>query len=347
MHRKKTRQVSVGKLKIGGNAPITVQSMCNTPTFNIKKTLNQINSLDKAGCDIVRLAIPDKKSALALEEIRKKTKIPIVADIHFDYKLALMVIPFIDKLRINPGNIGSIENIKKVVKGCKENKIPIRIGVNSGSIEKKLFEKYGRTPIAMVKSALSHVKILESLDFFDIILSLKASSVNETIEVYQLISKELDYPLHIGVTESGTSFSGTIKSSIGIGALLSQGIGDTLRVSLTDDPVNEVKVGIQILKSLGLRGGRTIISCPTCGRTEIDIIKLAKTIEDKTRDIDKNITIAVMGCVVNGPGEAIHADYGVAGGKGVGIIFKNGKVLKKVNENEIVKELLSVIMKDI
>jgi (E)-4-hydroxy-3-methylbut-2-enyl-diphosphate synthase len=345
--RKKTKKVMVGKVPIGGNSKITVQSMCNTFTKDVKSTLDQIHDLEKAGCDIIRVTVPDEESAASLKDIKENISIPLVADIHFDYRLALKSAPYVDKLRINPGNIGDIKNVKSVVSACNEYSLPIRIGVNSGSIEKELIQKYGRSPQAMVESAMKHVKILEDLDFHDIILSIKSSNVLETINSYQLISEKTDYPLHVGVTEAGTSFAGTIKSSVGLGSLLSKGIGDTIRVSLTDEPIEEVRVGIEVLKSLGLRQGRQIISCPTCGRTEIDIIRLAKEIEKKTEWIKEPITIAVMGCVVNGPGEASHADYGIAGGKGVGLLFKGGKTLKKVPEKQIVDELMKLIENDI
>ncbi len=344
--RKKTRQIKVGDVLIGGDAPVSIQSMCNTFTHDVEATVAQIKELEAAGCEIIRVTVPDVRAAEALPEIRKQIKIPLVADIHFDHKLAIMSAPHVDKLRINPGNIGSKEKVQEVVDACKKYGIPIRIGVNAGSLEKDLVEKYGRSSEAMIESGMRHIKILEELDFYDIAISLKASTVNETLDVYEKISEKIDYPLHVGVTEAGTAFAGTIKSSIGIGALLAKGIGDTIRVSLTDNPVEEIKVGIEILKALNLREGRTMISCPTCGRTEIDLIGLAKEVEIKTAHIKKPITIAVMGCVVNGPGEASHADYGVAGGKGCGLLFKNGETVKKVDEKEIVPELLKMLEED-
>jgi len=344
--RKKTKKVMVGSVEIGGDAPISIQSMCNTPTENIKATVGQILALEQAGCEIARVAVPHMEAAKALEQIKAQIHIPLVADIHFDYNLAIASAPHVDKLRINPGNIGEEKNVAAVIETCKKYKLPIRIGVNSGSIEKEILEKHGRTPDGMVESAMSHVKILEKHNFDNIILSLKASTVNETISAYQLISEKVDYPLHVGVTEAGTAFAGTIKSSIGIGALLAQGIGDTIRVSLTDDPVKEIGVAKEILKSLELRQGVNITSCPTCGRTQIDLIKLTKEVEEATKDIQRPINVAVMGCVVNGPGEASHADYGVAGGDGFGILFKKGKTIKQVNEAQIVPELIKLIKED-
>lgn len=347
--RKKTRQINVGGVKIGGNAPIVVQSMCNTDTRNVKATVNQIKKLEKLGCELIRVAVPDMSAAKSIGEIKKKIDIPVVADIHFDYRLALESIKQgIDKLRINPGNIGSQDKIKAVVLAAQKRKIPIRIGVNSGSLERDILTKYGNkvTAEGMVKSAMRHIKILEDLDFYDIVISLKASDVERTVRAYRLLSKKIGYPLHLGITEAGTIFSGTVKSSVGLGALLSEGIGDTIRVSLTANPCEEVKVAKEILKILGLRKfGREIISCPTCGRTEIDLIKLANEIEKKTEHIKKPIKIAVMGCVVNGPGEAREANVGVAGGKGCGVIFRKGKIIKTVSEKKIVKALLGEIEK--
>ncbi len=348
IQRKKTKQISVGKVKIGGNAPISVQSMTNTDTRNIDETLNQISNLEQVGCEIVRLAVPDDAAAEAFKIIRNKTDIPLIADIHFDYKLAIKSIEYgADCIRINPGNIGGNEKIDKVLECAKFHGCPVRIGVNSGSLEKDLLKKYGVTAQALVESAMRNVRYFESKKFTNFKLSLKASNVPLTIETYKLISEKTDYPLHIGVTEAGTIFGGTIKSSVGIGAILSLGIGDTLRVSLTGDPVEEVKVGFQILKSLGLRQrGVEIISCPTCGRTEINLIKLAEKVEDGLKHINTHITVAVMGCAVNGPGEAREADYGIAGGRGLGIIFKKGQVLKKVSENDLLNEFLDILKKD-
>ncbi|MBU1149028.1 flavodoxin-dependent (E)-4-hydroxy-3-methylbut-2-enyl-diphosphate synthase, partial [Patescibacteria group bacterium] len=312
--RRKTKVIKIGRQKIGGSNPVRVQSMANTDTGNVTATVKQIQELQQAGCEIVRVAVLNMAAAKNLGQIKRRIQIPLVADIHFDYKLALEAInQGIDKIRINPGNIGSEDKIKMVVEAAKKKKIPIRIGVNTGSIEKKILKKYKNqvTPAAMVESALYHVKLLEKFNFKDIVISLKASDVNRTITAYRLMSKRVDYPLHLGVTEAGTKWLGTIKSAIGIGSLLNQGIGDTIRVSLTDNPVEEVKVAWEILKDLNLRQrGRMLISCPTCGRTQIDLIPLAKKVEKATADITKPITIAVMGCIVNGPGEAREADLG-------------------------------------
>lgn len=346
--RKKTREVKIGKVKIGGNNPIAVQSMCDTDTRDVKATVAQIKTLEKAGCEIVRVAVPDMKAAQALGKIKKQIKIPLVADIHFDYRLALEAVKQgVDKLRINPGNVGAKEKVKAVVRTAQEADVPIRIGVNSGSIEKDLLEKYGpATPRVAVESALRHIKILEDLGFFEIVISLKFSDVLRTVEAYRLISKRVDYPLHLGVTEAGTRFGGTVKSSIGLGILLSEGIGDTIRVSLTGETVEEVKVGCEILKSLGLREfGPILISCPVCGRCEIDLPGLAKKVEQAIAKIKKPIKVAVMGCVVNGPGEAKEADVGIAGGKRAAAIFVKGKVIKTVSEKKILPALLKEIEK--
>jgi len=346
--RKITREVKVGNKKIGGNNPILVQSMTNTDTHDIEKTIEQIRRLEAEGCDIIRVAVPDMEAAEAIKEIKKNINIPLVADIHFDYRLAIKSIENgVDKIRINPGNIGREENIKKVVEIAKERGIPIRIGVNSGSLEKEILYKYkGITAEAVVESALKSVLILEKLGFYDIVISLKTPNVPLTIEAYKLASSKVDYPLHVGITEAGTIEAGTIKSAIGIGTLLYLGIGDTIRVSLTGDPVHEVRVGRQILRSLGLlKEGVEVISCPTCGRTKIDLIKLAQEVEKRTRHIKKPLKVAVMGCVVNGPGEAKEADIGIAGGDGEGVIFKKGKVYKKVKEEELIEELTKEIEK--
>jgi len=346
--RKITREVKIGNKKIGGNNPILVQSMTNTDTHDIEKTIEQIKRLEAEGCDIIRVAVPDMEAAEAIKEIKKNINIPLVADIHFDYRLAIKSIENgADKIRINPGNIGREENIKKVVEIAKEKGIPIRIGVNSGSLEKEILHKYkGVTAEAVVESALKNVLILEKLGFYDIVISLKTTNVPLTIEAYKLASSKVDYPLHVGITEAGTIEAGTIKSAIGIGTLLYLGIGDTIRVSLTGDPVHEVRVGRQILRSLGLlKEGVEIISCPTCGRTKIDLIRLAEEVEKRTRNIKKPLKVAVMGCVVNGPGEAKEADIGIAGGDGEGVIFKKGKVYKKVKEEELVEELMKEIEK--
>lgn len=342
-----SRVVKVGNLKLGGNNPVRVQSMCNTDTRDVKATVKQILALEKAGCEIVRVAVPDMKAALAIGKIKEQIHIPLVADIHFDYKLALeCAAQGIDKIRINPGNIGSVEKVAAVVKACKAKKIPIRIGVNVGSIEKKLLEKYGPTPKAAVESALGHVRILEKLNFRDIVISIKFSEIPPMLEAYRLLAKKVKYPLHLGVTHAGTTFMGSIKNAIGVGTLLQEGIGATLRVSLTADPIEEVKTGWAILKALELRErGPVLISCPTCGRTEIDLIELTRQVEDLLLNIDKPIKVAVMGCVVNGPGESRQADIGVAGGKGMGAIFAKGKVIKSVKENQILKALKEEIEK--
>jgi (E)-4-hydroxy-3-methylbut-2-enyl-diphosphate synthase len=348
IERRKTREIRIGNVKIGGNSPISVQSMTNTDTRDSEATITQIKQLENAGCDIVRIAIPDMIAANNIPEIKKLTTIPIIADIHFDYRLALESVKNgIDALRINPGNIGGYERVKKVVSAAKEAKIPIRIGVNSGSLEKDLKKRYGVSSKAITESALRKIKLFEKLSFYDIKISLKSSSVPLTIESYKKMAKLVDYPFHLGITEAGTKFSGTIKSAIGIGTLLSEGIGDTIRVSLTDNPVEEVKVGIEILKSLGLRKGPTIISCPTCGRTEIDVIGIAKKVESEINKlkIKQNLTIAIMGCVVNGPGEAKEADIGIGGCKKGAVLFKKGKKIKTVPSESIVKSLLSEIQK--
>ncbi|AST59028.1 4-hydroxy-3-methylbut-2-en-1-yl diphosphate synthase [Thermoanaerobacterium thermosaccharolyticum] len=341
--RKKTKEVRIGNIYIGGNNPIAVQSMTNTDTKDIKKTVNQIRDLQNAGCDIVRVAVLDFEAANAIKEIKKEINIPIVADIHFNYRLAIEAIKNgANKIRINPGNIGGEDKLKLVADAAKDSGIPIRVGVNSGSLEKDILNKYGGvTAEGIVESALKSVSLLEKCGFYDIVISLKTSNVPLTIESYKLISEKVNYPLHVGVTEAGTSCSGTIKSSIGIGTLLYMGIGDTIRVSLTGNPLEEVKVGKQILKSLGLsKGGVEIISCPTCGRTKINLIDLAKKVENATASIKEDIKIAVMGCAVNGPGEAKEADIGIAGGAGEGLIFKHGKVLKKVPEDRLFDEFM-------
>jgi (E)-4-hydroxy-3-methylbut-2-enyl-diphosphate synthase len=346
--RRNTRQISIGNVKIGGSAPISVQSMTNTDTRDYLSTISQIRRLESVGCEIIRVAVPDMEAAEKLGEIKKGISIPLIADIHFDYRLALKAIEEgVDGLRINPGNIGGKVKIKSVVEAAEDRKIPIRIGINSGSIEKKLLSKYGHpTPDAMVESALSNIAILESLNFHDIKVSLKASNVLDTVEAYRLISEKVGYPLHVGITEAGTSFSGTIKSSVGIGILLNEGIGDTIRVSLTADPVEEVRVGYEILKALGLRyRGINLISCPTCGRCEIDLINLANEIEGRLAHITMPLNIAVMGCVVNGPGEAKEADVGIAGGKGIGILFKKGRAVKKIKEIEFVDVFVQEVEK--
>lgn len=348
MLREETRSVQVGNLTIGGNNHVVIQSMCNTKTKNVEATIKQINALEQAGCELVRVAVFDKEDAYAIKEIKKGIHIPLVADIHFDYKLALIAIESgIDKVRINPGNIGSAEKVKAVVDACKEKHIPIRIGVNGGSLEKEILEKYGEpTPEGMVESAMKHVKILEDLDFHDIVISLKSSNTMLTIKAYELASKTFPYPLHVGVTEAGTALGGTIKSSLGIGTLLYEGIGNTIRVSLSDDPVEEIKVAKILLKELGLlKGVPTLVSCPTCGRIQYDLIPIAKEMEDFLKDIHLDITVAIMGCAVNGPGEARHADIGIAGGVGEGLLIKHGEIVKRVKQEDMVQTLKDEILK--
>lgn len=348
MLREETRSVQVGNLTIGGNNHVVIQSMCNTKTKNVEATIKQINALEQAGCELVRVAVLDKEDAYAIKEIKKGIHIPLVADIHFDYKLALIAIESgIDKVRINPGNIGSIEKVKAVVDACKEKHIPIRIGVNGGSLEKDILEKYGEpTPEGMVESAMKHVKILEDLDFHDIVISLKSSNTMLTIKAYELASKTFPYPLHVGVTEAGTALGGTIKSALGIGTLLYEGIGNTIRVSLSDDPVEEIKVAKILLKELGLlKGVPTLVSCPTCGRIQYDLIPIAKEMEDFLKDIHLDITVAIMGCAVNGPGEARHADIGIAGGVGEGLLIKHGEIVKRVKQEDMVQTLKDEILK--
>lgn len=340
--RKKTRCVKIGNLAIGGKEQIFVQSMTNTDTADVKKTVAQIRKLQKAGCEIVRVAVPDMDAARAISKIKSQIDIPLVADIHFSAELALeAVAQGVDKVRINPGNITPQSKIKDVVEACKKNKIPIRIGINAGSLEKSVLKRYkGKaTAKGMVDSALKHIKILEKLNFKDIVISLKASDIDRTVEAYRILSQKVNYPLHVGVTEAGTKFSGTIMSSIGIGTLLYEGIGDTIRVSLTDDPIEEIPVAWEILSALEIRRTKpTVTSCPTCGRAEIDLLKLAKQIEKIAQKTKSKIHIAVMGCVVNGLGEAREADIAVVGGKGVGLICRKGKVIKKVKEKDLIKE---------
>jgi (E)-4-hydroxy-3-methylbut-2-enyl-diphosphate synthase len=343
MIRASTRKIRVGNIYIGGDAPITVQSMTNTDTRNVKETVSQIHQLEDAGCNIIRCAVPDIEACDALKEIVKNISIPMVADIHFDYRLALKSIENgVSALRINPGNIGNTNKVKEVAKAAKDKEIPIRIGVNSGSLQKDIFNKYGRVcSEALVESALEHVRILENVNFEDIAISIKSSNVQQMIEAYRIISKRTNYPLHLGVTEAGTVWRGTIKSSIGIGTLLCEGIGDTIRVSLTGNPVEEVRVGREILKSIGyLKEGIEFISCPTCGRTQIDLIRIAEEVEKRLANCSRNLKVAVMGCVVNGPGEARDADIGIAGGNGEGLIFKKGEIIKKVKEEALVEELI-------
>ncbi len=347
--RDNTRKINVGGVAVGGGSPVTVQSMCNTKTWDVEATVNQIKEFRAAGCEIVRLAIPDMRAARAISEIKERVDMPLVADIHFDYRLALEVAQRgIDKIRINPGNIGGEENVKAVAEECKKRHIPIRIGVNGGSLEKRLIEKYGHPcPEALVESARDHAALLEKFGFEDICLSLKSSSVPLTIAAYRLASEVFPYPLHLGVTETGTEWNGTIQSAVGIGTLLSEGIGNTIRVSLTADPVKEVSAGIAILKAAGVRqGGVKLVSCPTCGRTEIDLIGLANKVEQRVKDMPRDISVAVMGCVVNGPGEAREADYGVAGGKDKGLLFKKGQVIGTYPYDQLCDALVELIEKD-
>lgn len=348
MYRRKSRQLKLGNMFIGGDAPISVQSMTNTKTENVEATVNQIKELTALGCDIIRCAVPDLRAALALSAIKAQIAIPLIADIHFDYKLALEAIAAgVDGLRLNPGNIGGKDEVLQVITKASERNIPIRIGVNAGSLPKDILLKYGHpTPEALVEAAWRHIKILEEHDYRNIKISLKAHDVPLTIAAYRLMAAQCEYPLHVGITEAGTVNSGIIKSAVGIGVLLAEGIGDTIRVSLTGDPANEVRVAYQILKALGLREyGPTLISCPTCGRTQIKLEKLALEVEKRLENIKEPITVAVMGCVVNGPGEAREADIGIAGGISEGLIFKKGKIIKKVREEEIIEALFAEIDK--
>ena len=342
-----SKQVMVGRVPLGGGAPVTVQSMLNVPSTDIPGSVAQAKRLEAAGCQILRAAIPDMAAVALIPAIKEAVQIPLVADIHFDYKLALeSVAAGVDKVRINPGNIGEDSRVQAVAKACREKGVPIRVGVNSGSVEKHILAKFGGpTPEALVESALCHVSLLEKFDFTDIVVSLKASSVDSTIRAYQLMAQRCNYPLHLGVTEAGTARMGLIKSAIGIGSLLQQGIGDTIRVSLTADPVEEIAAGKDILKALGMGAGPRLVSCPTCGRTRIDLIGLAGRVEEALRGCEKDITVAVMGCAVNGPGEAREADIGVAGGVGEGLLFKKGQILRKVPEDQLLPALLEEIEK--
>ena len=349
MKRENTRQIKVGSVAVGGGARVSVQSMCNTKTWDVDATVSQILAFEEAGCDIVRVAIPDMRAAQAISAIKERIHIPLVGDIHFDYRLALEAAARgIDKIRINPGNIGGEENVKAVAEACRKRNIPIRIGVNAGSLEPRLLEKYGHPcPEALVESAQGHIALLNKYDFDDICLSLKSSSVPLTIASYRAAAEAFPYPLHLGVTETGTLFNGTIQSAVGIGTMLSEGIGDTIRVSLTADPIEEVRVGLAILKAAGVRsGGVKFVSCPTCGRTEIDLISLAQRVEQAVGHIKRDITVAVMGCVVNGPGEARAADYGIAGGKDKGILFEKGQVVGTYAYDELFDALLNRIEED-
>lgn len=344
----KTIKVKAGNLEIGGGAPISVQSMLCAPAHDIEANIEQARRLELAGCDIVRVTVPDKEAVKTVAALKENINIPLVADIHFDYRLALeSVAAGVDKVRINPGNIGSEENVKMVADACRRAGVPIRIGVNSGSIEKNILAKYGSvTPEAMVESGLYHISLLEKFDFSDIVLSLKSSDTQTMYKAYELAAQKCRYPLHLGVTEAGTESMGVIKSAAGIGGLLLRGIGSTIRVSLTDDPVKEVEAGIKLLKAIDLKqGGVKLVSCPTCGRTEIDLIGIAKEAEKRLESINKDITVAIMGCVVNGPGEASAADIGIAGGKNCGVIFKKGEIIRKLPESELLEGLLSEIEK--
>ncbi len=349
MNREHTRVIGIGDRVIGGGNPVLIQSMCNTKTQDIKATVSQINALAKAGCDIIRVAVPDMEAANALREIKKQITIPLVADIHFDYRLAIASIEAgADKIRINPGNIGSVDRVRAVVEKAKEYNIPIRVGVNSGSLEKNLIEKYGGvTAQGIVDSALDKVRMIEELGYDNLVISIKSSDVLMCIKAHELISKQTDYPLHVGITESGTLVSGTIKSSVGLGIILHEGIGDTIRVSLTGDPLEEIKAARLILKSLGLRrGGVEVVSCPTCGRTRIDLISLANQVEEMVSKFDHlDVKVAVMGCVVNGPGEAREADIGIAGGVGEGLLIKKGEIIRKVPEDQLLMALQEELMK--
>lgn len=342
MYRDHTKEIQIGDRKIGGGNPVLIQSMCNTKTENVAATVEQIHRLEDAGCDIIRVAVPTMEAAAAIREIRKQIHIPLVADIHFDYRLAIAAIESgADKIRINPGNIGAIERVKAVVDKAKEYEIPIRVGVNSGSLEKDLLEKYhGVTAEALVESALDKVKLIEDMGYDNLVISIKSSDVMMCVKAHELIAKQTDHPLHVGITESGTVTSGNIKSAIGLGLILNQGIGDTIRVSLTGDPTEEIKSAKIILRTLGLRkGGIEVVSCPTCGRTRIDLIGLANQVENMVADIPLDLKVAVMGCVVNGPGEAREADIGIAGGVGEGLIIKHGEIYKKVPEAELLPAL--------
>lgn len=341
-----TKQIHVGGVAVGGGAPVSIQSMTNTRTSDVDATLAQIRALASAGCEIVRVAVPDMEAARAVAKIKEHSPLPVVVDIHFDYKLALEAIAAgADKVRINPGNIGGEDRVKAVADACRQRGIPIRIGVNGGSLEKDLLAKYGRVcPEAMVESAFGHIRLLNKFDFDDICVSLKSSSVPFTMKAYQIMSQESDYPLHIGVTEAGTVKMGTLKSAVGIGGLLALGVGDTMRVSLSADPVEEIYAARDILKAAGIRkDGAELVSCPTCGRTRIDLISMAGEVEERLKAIKKDITVAVMGCIVNGPGEASAADCGIAGGIGEGVLFKKGQIIKKVPQEQLVDELFALI----
>lgn len=344
--RRKSREISIGNIKIGGNNPIAVQSMLNTPAYDADACVEQALRLQKAGCEIIRTAVPDIECVKTVYKLKENLSVPVVADIHFDYKIALECAEAgVDKIRINPGNIGSDDRVKAVADKCNEKNIPIRIGVNSGSLEKEILVKYGSpTPEALAESAMYHASLLEKFDFDNIVISLKSSDVMKSFDAYKIIAEKCDYPLHIGITEAGTKRMGIIKSSAGLGAMLINGIGDTIRISLTDDPVEEVYAAYDLLKALSLREkGIKFVSCPTCGRTRINLIKIASEVEQRLKDCDKNITVAIMGCAVNGPGEAREADIGIAGGDGCGLIFRKGEILRKVPEENLIDELINEI----
>ncbi|MBN2092619.1 flavodoxin-dependent (E)-4-hydroxy-3-methylbut-2-enyl-diphosphate synthase [candidate division KSB1 bacterium] len=344
--RKKTRQIVIGKIKIGGSTPITIQSMTKTKTADVQATVVQIREVEEVGCEIIRVAVPDMEAAEAIRKIKKQIRIPLVADIHFDYRLALKSMEAgADKIRINPGNIGSVERIRQVLNAAKIREIPIRIGVNSGSLEKDILKKYGEIcAAALVESALRHVEICQNFGFDNLVISIKASDVKLMIESYRMISAKVDFPLHLGVTEAGTYQMASIKSAVGIGTLLAEGIGDTLRVSITGDPVAEVRTGYSILNALGLRSsGITIISCPTCGRTEVNLVEIAKAVEARISMVNKRLKVAIMGCIVNGPGEARDADIGVACGKNSALLFKKGQIIRKLHEDEIIETLVKEV----
>ena len=346
MTRKNTKVVEIGNVKIGGGNPVAVQSMTNTKTENVEATVRQILALEEAGCDIIRCAVPNKEAASALKEIKRQIHIPLVADIHFDYRLAIAAMENgADKIRINPGNIGSADRVRAVIEEAKKRHIPIRVGVNSGSLEKAFITKYGGvTADGLVESALKQVKRIEAFGYDNLVISIKSSNVPMALEAHEKLEKVCSYPLHVGITEAGTLWSGTIKSAAGLGAILSRGIGDTIRVSLSGDPVEEVRVGSRILRDLGLRrGGIEVVSCPTCGRTDIDLIGLANRVEEEVMGLSMDLKVAVMGCVVNGPGEAREADLGIAGGKGEGLVFKKGEIIRKVKEEELVPALMEEI----
>ena len=343
--RRNTKQIKVGNIYIGSDYPITVQSMLNVSSNDIEKSVAQSARLEKAGCEIIRIAIPDEDALNLIEKIKEKISVPLVADIHFDYKLALKSVERgIDKIRINPGNIGSDENVRKVAEACRKKSVPIRVGVNSGSLEKNILQKYGAvTPEAMVESAMYHISLLNKFDFDDIVVSIKSSDTKKMIKAYRLMAQRCNYPLHLGVTEAGTYKQSLIKSCVGIGSLLADGIGDTIRISMTDDPVKEVESAVDLLKALSLRKSPTFVSCPTCGRTKIDLISLAKQVEERLKNCTKPIKVAVMGCIVNGPGEAKDADIGIAGGDKCAILFKKGEIIRKISEANIVSELMKEI----